>query len=262
MQHRFDASPAEVAALAARLQPAIDRARDFSAWDFRSIETSNAGAPLPWDYEALARKHARSAHRVLDLGTGGGEVLSRVAEGQKAAFVATEEWHVNAPVARDRLRPIGIPVVRAKSDAGALPFRDGAFDLVLSRHEGVDPADVDRVLAHGGVFLTQQVMPENLPELTRFFPRRRVFPDHFAGYKTAFARLGYAVTRRQHNLRTAYASLGDLVSTLLACAWEIPDINVERDAGALLAVERELSTPEGIVLTEGRYLLEAQKPGT
>jgi hypothetical protein len=38
-----------------------------------------------------------------------------------------------------------------------LPFRDGAFALVTSRHEAFRAAEVARVLARGGTFITQQV---------------------------------------------------------------------------------------------------------
>jgi hypothetical protein len=47
---------------------------------------------------------------------------------------------------------------------------------------------------------------------------------------------------------------------LLIAKDDIPDFDFERDAEALLAVESALGTPEGIVLTEPRYLLEARKP--
>jgi hypothetical protein len=135
------------------------------------------------------------------------------------------------------------------------------FDVILSRHEAVEPAEVDRVLVPGGIFLTQQVMPDNWPELTRFFPRKTIHPDHFTSYYETFLDLGYRVSRRQHDLRTAFSTLGDLVMNLLACPWEVPNLDIERDAEALLTLESTLSTPDGIVVTEGRYLLEAQKVG-
>ena len=71
---------------------------------------------------------------LLDMGTGGGERLSR-------------------------LRPLGIPVVQDEgapdntgqtgNDRGRLPFRDGVFGLVASRHEAFRAAEVGRVLAPG-----------------------------------------------------------------------------------------------------------------
>jgi hypothetical protein len=60
--------------------------------------------------------------------------------------------------------------------------------------------------------------------------------------------------------RSAYASIADLAAMLIVAPWEVPGFDLERDIGALLAVERELGTAEGIVLGEGRYLLRARKP--
>ena len=91
----------------AELQPYIDRARAFSGWTFDGLNVRRFGPPLPWDYELLAHDYACRARAVLDLGTGGGEVLARIVAGIGARVVATEEWHVNAPIAAGRLRPLG-----------------------------------------------------------------------------------------------------------------------------------------------------------
>lgn len=263
------ANPDRIARTLLELQPYIERARTFSGWSLPG--SGRIDAPPPWDYEAIARDHASRASRVLDLGTGGGEVLSRIAEGVATRFVATEEWHVNAPVARDRLAPLGVPVVRAQSEQqrdelvrerkGPLPFRDGVFDLVLSRHEGIMPAEIDRLLRPGGLFLTQQVARGQWEELRAFFPRMTVWPDHFSGYRREFEAMGYAVTGEEHRWRVAYAGLGDLVYTLLVCSWEIPGFDPVAEIEPLLAMEDATRTDAGIVLMLSRYLITARKPG-
>ena len=70
-------------------------------------------------------------------------------------------------VAAARLRPLGIAVVQDEGAAdniaqdedsrSRLPFRDGAFALVTSRHEAFRAAEVGWVLARGSTFITQQV---------------------------------------------------------------------------------------------------------
>jgi len=87
-------------------------------------------------------RRAAAAGALLDMGTGGGERLSR-------------------------LRPLSIPVVQDEgapdntgqtgNDRGRLPFRDGVFGLVAGRHEAFRAAEVSRVLAPGGTFITEQV---------------------------------------------------------------------------------------------------------
>jgi len=240
------------------LQPSIERARVFSGWAFDDMRIRRLGPPLPWDYEALARDYARRARSVLDLGTGGGEVLSRIVAGIDARVVATEEWHVNAPIAAERLRPLGVSVVR--TDSTRLPLRASSFDLIIDRHEALDPADVARVLAPGGTVITQQCGPDDWPELGRYL-RKHVFDDHFNLYQQGFAAAGLIIDdARWHEERVAFATLGDLVYVLLVAPWSYPDLDPRRDIDALLAVEDALRTPDGIVLTEHRYLIRAHKP--
>lgn len=56
---------------------------------------------LPWSYEDLARTEIANATKVLDLNTGGGELLATLLRGVRSAvLVATESWPPNVPVAR------------------------------------------------------------------------------------------------------------------------------------------------------------------
>jgi SAM-dependent methyltransferase len=119
---------------------------------------------------------ARTATTLLDMGTGGGEVLSRLAPRPRRT-VATEGWPPNVPVAKRRLRPLGIALVQDEgapdndrqegSDRARLPFRDGAFSLVANRHESFRASEVSRVLAHGGTFVAQQVDCHSYDDLHR-----------------------------------------------------------------------------------------------
>ena len=240
-----------------QIRPYIERARRFSGWDFNSLSVRPLEPEPLWDYEAVARDHAGRTERVLDMGTGGGEVLSRIAAGCSARFLATEHWAVNAPIARDLLVPLGIDVVRCNSLR--LPFRDASFDLVLNRHEELDPADVVRLLRPGGRFVTQQVSRKQQEELRRFFPRKTDWGDHYGAYRRAFEAAGLTVHAQEHDWKVAYPTLGDLVFQMLVTPWEVPDFDPEREIDTLLAVEDTYATEEGIVLTEHRYLIVAEK---
>jgi SAM-dependent methyltransferase len=241
------------------LRPFVEEARAFSGWSFGEERIRRIEPGEPWDYEAIAREYARNSRRVVDLGTGGGEALSRIASGVAARFIATEEWHVNAPVARDRLRPLGIDVLRASSLH--LPIADTAVDLVLDRHEELAPRECARILRAGGAVVTQQCGPDNWREFRDFFPRAMVFEDHYDTYPEELVAAGLEIVRHErHEYRVAFRSLGDVVFMLLTAPWTVPDFDPERDIDALLALEDALTAEEGIVMTETRYLLIARKP--
>jgi SAM-dependent methyltransferase len=240
------------------LRPFADAARQMQGWTF-AYKPVPLDAPEPWDYETRAAELVRAAASMLDMGTGGGEVFERVLAGFAGRAAATEGWGPNVPVADRRLRPLGVGVVHALNLT--LPFAADSFDLVLDRHEELSPEHVARVLRPGGRLLTQQVDPDYHHELRAFFPRMTVFEPHAVTYPAGLARAGMQVLdMRQHSRRVAYQRLGHLVYFLVAAPWTIPDFDLEADLDALLAAERALKGPEGLVLSDPRYLLEARKP--
>lgn len=143
-------------------QVALAAGTPFRGWDFRWLnERTTLIRKLPWSMSAEVAARAAGARRMLDLGTGGGEWLSRLSA-RPDRTVATESWEVNAAVAATRLSPLGVPVIRSapapdnmSADGtaddlgmpGRLPFSGGAFELVTSRHEAFRSHEVSRILA-------------------------------------------------------------------------------------------------------------------
>ncbi len=132
-------------------------------------------APTGWSYAELVRARLAGASAVLDMGTGGGELLARLAP-LPPRTVATEAYTPNVAIARARLAPLGVEVVpvAAAPDGsdqqpgegrGSLPFPDACFPLVLNRHESYNPVEVKRILQGGGSFITQQVGAAHYQEL-------------------------------------------------------------------------------------------------
>jgi ubiquinone/menaquinone biosynthesis C-methylase UbiE len=120
---------------------------------------------IPWLYDAglwlaertgLARWRSwlvsGATGRTLDVGTGTGRDLPLYGSAVSVFAVDLHPWNL----ARARRRAPGVPLVRARAEA--LPFKEGAFDTVVS---GLvfcsvdDPAaglaEVRRVLRPGGV---------------------------------------------------------------------------------------------------------------
>ena len=242
----------------AELRTYAERARRMTGWSF-DVNTVSLGPPTPWSYDDRAAELLRGTGVAVDMGTGGGERFSRLCDGYDGIAVATEGWPPNVPVAAARLAPLGVRVVHASGSR--LPLADESVDLVLNRHEDLDPADVARALRPGGRVFTQQIGRNHWREIGELFPRSTCGSgDLFERYRDGFQRAGFGLTdAREHDLRVAMASLGDVVYMLTAVPWTVPGFDVARDLDALLALERACGRAEGIVLTQGNFLIEAVK---
>jgi SAM-dependent methyltransferase len=251
-------APLSAEARLRELRPYAESGAHMEGWsfDYRPVPL---GAPPPWDYVARARELAAGAQVMLDMGTGGGEVFSEILPHFQGLSLATEAWGPNVAVAARNLRPYGAHVVHGFNLN--LPFAAGSVDLILNRHEELDPADVARVLAPGGRVLTQQVHPDYHAELREFFPRQTVYEHHDPTYPAGFEAAGLKiVTAQQHEQRVAYRELGHLVYEIAATPWALWAFDVEADLDALLAVEARYGGADGVVLLDRRYVLEAYKP--
>ncbi|MDQ2850226.1 MAG: class I SAM-dependent methyltransferase [Actinomycetota bacterium] len=92
-------------------------------------------------------------------------------------LTATEGWAPNLDVARNALTPCGIDLARYDSEHDQrMPMQDESFDLVMARHESYNAEEVARVLRAGGIFLTQQVHGQDVPELYDWFGGEPGYP--------------------------------------------------------------------------------------
>jgi SAM-dependent methyltransferase len=243
----------------------------FSGWDFSWLAGRSTTKPLPWSYSRELARRAEAASSMLDMGTGGGERLSRLSP-RPQMTVATESWPPNVPVAAARLRPLGIPVVQDEAapenmdqdgmEDGRLPFSDGAFALVANRHESFLAAEVSRVLSPGGTFITQQVDYHSNDVLYRLLglevPEQ---PDSWlplARQQVLDADLTVQATARGEECQDL-RDVGAVVYFLRIVSWAIPQYSLDSYVDQLRAAHE---TPEiwPVRLRQQRFLLIATKP--
>jgi SAM-dependent methyltransferase len=231
-------------------------------WDFSWFAGRATEQRPSWGYARLMGERMATARRALDVQTGGGEVLAGIPQ-PPPVLVATEGWPPNAAHARRRLAPLGGVVVEVAADAD-LPFADGYFDLVVSRHPVVVRWDeVGRVLCPGGTYLSQQVGAGSVRELTDFLmgPQpvgtgRR--PDRAVAAATA---AGLAVTDlRTEALRMEFFDLAAVIVFLRKVIWTVPDFSIERYRDRLLALHRRIGAEGPFIAYARRFLIEARKP--
>ena len=237
-----------------------EAAEPFEGWDFSHLAGRLSEAAPPWDYLALARDAVRRSRDLLDVATGGGEILSTLAP-FPGRVTATEGYPPNVPVARRRLAPLGVEVFQANTASG-MPFADGRFDLVLNRHGGFRPEEMHRVLQPGGVFLSQQVGGDNLADLIAEFDARPMWPHNtldLVGER--FRNLGCAVSRAETwRGPVTFADVGALVYFLRAVPWVVEGFDVTRHLEVLQALERRRAAGRPLQFTYTRFLIEVRKP--
>jgi len=134
-------------------QVAAGLAAPVAGWSFGWLTGRAVGAEPSWSYRDLAAPLVARARALLDIDTGGGELLASLGAevGLPVTTFATEGWGPNLSPARVALEPLGVRVLPTPAPAdGVLPVPDAAVDLVLDRHGRLPAIEIARVLRAGG----------------------------------------------------------------------------------------------------------------
>ena len=233
-------------------------------WDFSWLDGRATEERPSWGYQRLLGGKLRGAQAALDIQTGGGEVLADAgAANFPRTLVATEGWPPNVVKATARLHPLGAVVVAAP-DESPLPFADGAFDLVASRHPTtVHWSEIARVLTPGGTYFAQHVGGRTNVEISEHFlgplsPRRDREHDVEAGQARG---AGLEIVQcRNERLRLAFFDVGAIVFFLRKVVWTVPGFTVERYRDRLQELHDQIERDGVFNSTMSRTLFEARKP--
>jgi SAM-dependent methyltransferase len=127
----------------------------LEGWDFARLRVGRD--PVPWEYVEVVRKYLKPTDRVLDIGTGGGEIFFSLA----ACFgkgVGIDQDPEMVATARKNLAARSIDNISVlQMEASELQFDADEFEVVLLRHLRVYVSEIVRVLRPGGYFITQTV---------------------------------------------------------------------------------------------------------
>jgi SAM-dependent methyltransferase len=247
-------------------------------WDFSWFDGRATEERPPWGYARLMGERARAARAVLDIQTGGGEVLAAALSGgtgvasrtelsggpRPPVVAATESWPPNVEIARRNLAVFGATVVEVADDAD-LPFGTGSFDLVVSRHptEVMWP-EIARVLRAGGSYFSQQVGTGTNRELTDFMmgpqPVSQARSTERAVADAARAGLE-VVDLREATLRVEFFDVAAVVYFLKKVLWTVPGFTVAGYLGPLARMHEQIEADGSFVSHAQRYLIDARKPG-
>lgn len=245
-------------------------------WDFTWFDGRATEQRPSWGYAKLLGDRMARAEAVLDIQTGGGEVLASVHSVQAVTapplVAATESWPPNVDIARRNLAALHATVVEA-DNAAVLPFPADSFDLVASRHPVVIRWDeVHRVLRPCGTYLAQHVGSGTVRELAEFMRGSQPGPEPPApGPLTSFSgtspvaavaqaeAAGLEVVDVRHEaLRMEFYDIAAVVHFLRKVIWTVPDFTVDAYRDKLAELHRYIERFGAFVAYSQRFLIEAR----
>jgi SAM-dependent methyltransferase len=236
-------------------------ATDFTGWDFSWSAGRWREEEPPWDYAAIVSEKWIDVRALLDMDTGGGEMLASLAPLPEET-VATERYPPNVAVAKARLEPLGVQVV-PPAGKERLPFADGHFDRVINRHGDFHVPELRRVIQPGGRFITQQVGSRNCMQLNQALGDKRHGDVEYwtlaHGLET-LERAGFEIERAEEAFpESSFFDIGAIVRYLTIIQWQIADFSVDRYHDALLALHEHIECEGSFMATAHRFLIEARK---
>jgi SAM-dependent methyltransferase len=243
----------------------IGERADVTGWDFSWLDGRATEERPPWGYARLLGERLSMVDASLDIQTGGGEVLAEAPVFPRLA-VATESWPPNVTAATRLLHPRGVAVV-ADPDEPPLPFADGAFDLVTSRHPAtIWWSEIARVLRPGGIYLAQHVGPASVFELIEFMlgpqPEARAGRDPEREASDARAAGLEIVDLRTARTRIEIHDVAAVVYLLRKVIWWVPGFTVDGYRDRLRELHAQIRRDGPFEAWSTRHLIEARKPAT
>lgn len=209
-------------------------------------------------------RYCKKSDLLLDIGTGGGEALLAAADAALLLIGIDLSDNMIKTANRNLVKSGRANVRFLQMDADKLEFPARLFNIVSCRQSPFNAGAVSKVLAPGGVFLTQQVREDDKWNLKQWFGRGQSLgttPGSLQQkYKEELNQAGFpSIQILEYNTTSYYASHEDLV-TLLKLTPIIPDFGREAaDFERLSGFIEENRTDKGIKTNMSRFMIIASK---
>jgi SAM-dependent methyltransferase len=233
----------------------------FQGWDFSYLNGRWDDEHIPWDYKKILLSYLKTEHKLLDMGTGGGEFLLTLNHPFYNTAI-TESYPPNVAICQEKLQPLGITVRQVFNDS-MLPFEDSSFDIIINRHEAFDISEINRILKTDGYFITQQVGSKNNADLSEkvIDNYKSLYPDNDLKHNVeAFESNGFEIIQSEESFTPIrFYDTGALVYFAKIIEWEFPNFSVDTCFENLCKIDEEINEAGYIEGTEHRFLIVAKK---
>jgi SAM-dependent methyltransferase len=235
----------------------------IEVWDFGWLDGRATEDRPTWRYFERVAERVAGVSTLLEVQAGVGSMIGSLPSPPRLA-AATEGFAPAVAVAAPQLSSRGVYLVVTSQTIPGLPFTDGTFELVISRH----PVDVwwheiARVLRPGGTYLAQHVGPHSLRSLSEFL--MGPLPDASMRDTEVERRAAEAadlvvLDMRLERPRTAFHDIGAVVYFLRLVPWIVPGFTVSRYRERLRDLHEVIQRDGGFETTASRTLVEATRP--
>ena len=231
-------------------------------WDFSHIEGRHTeDIDFGWDYVQLVKKYLRDDMKLMDIDTGGGEILLSLGHPYENT-AASEGYSPNIELCKKELLPLGIDFRPGNAD-DTLPFEDESIDIIINRHGSFNPQDIYRMLKPGGLFITQQVGADNDRELVNLLCGDIPVPfpeQHLKIVEEKFIKSGFRILESDECFKSMkFFDTGALVWFARIIQWEYPGFSVANNLDKLLEVEKIIESNGYVEGHTHRFMLVAIK---
>lgn len=137
-----------------------------------------------------------------------------------------------------------------------LKFKDNSFDVVISRHCGVNSSEMYRVLKKGGIFISEDVCKYDCQELKDVFKKGQGYFDNEPLYKKTmneYLDLNFEEVKFFKIEEIEYYKNKDELKYLLYKTPILDGFDDEEDDEILQKFIEDFSTPKGIMLNRRLY---------
>ena len=230
-------------------------------WDFSYLTDMIEEETLPFDYITIVKRYLKPGMNLLDMETGGGEILLKLNHPYHLTTV-TEGYPPNYDLCLERLEPLGIAVHNVLGEE-VLPFEDNTFDIIINRHGSYNYNEINRVLKKNGLFITQQVGSKNNLPLSSLLGLKRESKDFsLATELSHFIKSGLVILESDEYYQTVkYRQIEAVIFMAKIIDWEFPNFSVETCFNMLQEVESQIIYQGFVKSIEHRFYIVAKAKG-
>ncbi|MUK87854.1 methyltransferase domain-containing protein [Ornithinibacillus sp. L9] len=239
-----------------------DKVGKINGWDFSNIKSFSEG--VKWEFYDEVIKRCEKSDVLLDIGTGGGENILRIAP-SLLFLIGIDLSKGMLETAQSNLKTskvLNVKFFQMSSDD--LQFPNAFFDVVSSCHAPFSSIEIIKVLKSGGWFLTQQVSEADKLNIKKAFGRGQAFDKTDGALKERYIRelkqAGFSEIQSFEYDAIEYFERPEDIIFLLTHTPIIPDFGEDKKDFELLNGFIENNRKEkGIETNSKRFLIIAKK---